>query len=254
MEKNISDQQLRYTITDLIIGCEPEHLSDILDKALENASLSQLISINQALAEPTTLSFLIKQLLHNPVIFKRMVRKSYYHENGFHKIVLLSGKNFKLRLHHFGAAARIPMENIHDHRWPFASAILSGELKMDIFRVSPMPANAEELYHFVYSSDKSTGSYSTELKGKAFLERTESRVYTPGESYLMRTEELHRIRNTQGEESITLILTGKPVSNQCNLYSKRPILEEEKKTVAYDPDDMAWMLGNLLEKIHPQLN
>lgn len=250
--KHTSGRLLRLFLTTNIINAKPQNLIRLIDGITGKAKETILTEINSVLSSPENLSFLIKQVINNDVLLSNVVKESYYHENGFHKIVLLSGKNFKLRLHHFGVAAKIPMENIHDHRWPFASSILTGELTMDIFKVSDK--GEEAFYHFLYGSDKQSGSYSTDFIGKRFLNKVDTRTYNAGESYLMHTNELHRIKNGTGQESITLILTGKPVSRRCNLFAKKEIAEAEKKTIPYSPAELKKMLQTISEKIYPQQN
>lgn len=252
--KHQSVKLLGLFLTTNIINAKPQKLVKLIDRLTANAKDETLIEINNILSRPDKLSFLIKQILKNEMLLSNVVSESYYHENGFHKIVLLSGKNFKLRLHHFGVAAKIPMENIHDHRWPFASSILTGQLTMDTFSASDIDKGEEAFYHFRYGSDKQSGSYSTDLIGRKFLNKIDTRIYNSGESYLMRTNELHRIKNTIGQESITLILTGKPVSKSCNLFAKKEIAEAEKRTIPYSSTELKMMLQTITEKIYPQLN
>lgn len=225
-----------------------------IDKMIETGDQYTLLEMNKFLGNSKMLVFLINKIMCNVKTLESVLAESYYHENGFHKIVLLSGENFKVRLHHFGTTDQIPMENIHDHRWPFASTILSGRLDMDMFEANLRTDDAERLHHFIYDSDKSTGSYSTNYKGDILLNRTLSVSYYTGESYLMLPDELHRITNEPGQESITLIITGKPISKTCNLYAKRPILQEEKITNKYSVNSLCCMLNEITEKIFPQKN
>jgi hypothetical protein len=229
-------------------------LVETIDELLNNNSSEVLTLINQSVSQPDILSLLIKRIIDSPLMFEKMLDESYYHENGFHKIVLLSGKNFKLRLHHFGVSSKIPMENIHDHRWAFASTILSGTLEMDMFKQSQLVGDENKLIHYVYNSDKSTGSYSTDKIGMVSLNKIESRFYEAGETYLMLPQELHRIKNQEGQESLTLILTGKPENNTCNLFALREINDEEKNTVKYEASELIKMLEKNIEKIFPQKN
>ena len=229
-------------------------LVETIDELLNNNSSEILTLINQSLSQPDTLSLLIKRIIDSPLLFAKMLDESYYHENGFHKIVLLSGKNFKLRLHHFGVSSKIPMENIHDHRWAFASTILSGTLEMDMFEQSQLVSDENKLIHYVYNSDKSAGSYSTDKIGMVSIHKIESRFYEAGETYLMLPQELHRIKNQEGQESLTLILTGKPENNTCNLFALREINDEEKNTVKYESLELIKMLEKNIEIIFPQKN
>ena len=86
------------------------------------------------------------------------------------------------------------------------------------------------------------------------LNKIESRFFQCGETYLMLPDELHRIKNQEGQESITLILTGKPENNTCNLFALREISDDEKNTIKYGEDELRKMLENNIEKIFPQKN
>lgn len=241
-------------IRNFILNGQIKELVETIDELLNNNSSDILTLINQSLSQPNTLSLLIRRVIDSPVNFERMLDQSYYHENGFHKIVLLSGKNFKLRLHHFGVSAKLPMENIHNHRWAFVSTILCGTLEMDMFEQSKHIIDENKLIHYVYNSDKTTGAYSTDKIGMLSLNKIESRFYEAGETYLMLPEELHRIKNQEGQESLTLILTGKPENKMCYLFALREINEEEKNTKKYEEVEIRKMLVNNMEKLFPQIN
>ncbi len=254
MQINIKYTRLQNTIIEHIYNGRLIDLISLMDRAVNKSNPAVLMEMNTILADPSILSLLTKRILSSKLLFNKLLKQSYYHENGFHKIVLLSGNHFKLRLHHFGVAAKIPMENIHDHRWYFASSILLGSLKMDMFQVSEDPIDAEPLYHFIYNSNKANGCYTTQFKGHAYLKKTSAVKFNQGDHYLMTPNELHRIKNQSGEESVTLILTGKTVGDTCNLFSKRDFLEEEKEMKGYEAASITAMLTALIEIFQPQLN
>lgn len=254
MSVSLKFTEVNNRIVDVVYSRQINKLIEYIDKINAQYGAEVLNQINTSLADPQILSFLVGLIRNDQEHFEQLIRDSYYHENGFHKVVLLSGKTFKLRLHHFGVSAKQSMENIHDHRWPFSSSILYGNLKMDLFKVSTVSRGGESLYHFVYNSNKQRGSYEVEMQGLVFLNKISSRSYEVGQSYLMLPDDLHRIVTENGQESITLILTGKPQSEECNLYAKRPILEEEKVVVNYSNTEMNEMLDSILEKIYPQKN
>ncbi len=229
-------------------------LGKLIDALVKDGKTNMLSLINRVISRPEVISRMVRSIINNDTLWGNALTNSYRHENGFHKIVLMEGEYFKLRLHHFGTTAKIPMENIHDHRWPFSSAILSGELKMDLFQRSDILSATEEVIHYIYKSDKSTDKYETVKIGNTHLEKIDTRIYYPGDTYLMRTDELHRITNQDGDQSVTLILTGKPISKECNLYARRPIVEEEKNLVHYSSSELRLMLEYILEEIYPQKN
>ena len=248
----LTNQQVQKVITESILRKSINTLKDILDSLLESNNDAVLLQINKVLSSPANLSLIIRKILGDSAAFRKVGKESYYHENGFHKIVILSGKNFKLRLHHFGAQAKIPMENIHDHRWAFASSILTGSLKMDLFKADDN--EGEQLIHYQYNSIKTNGKYSTDVIGSAKLKVIETKEFIAGQQYLMTCEDLHRILNKAGEESMTLILTGKPENVTCNLYARKAIEDNEKSTIPYEKKQLKRMLVQISEKIFPILN
>ena len=250
----LTKHQICQVIENLVINGNLHKLAAALEVIVAQNDDSILIPVNMVLSKPANLKHLIRQILNDAMLFDAVRIGSYCHKNGFHKIVLMQGANFKLRLHHFGARGLSAMENIHDHRWPFASNILVGKLCMQMFEANRNTREGELLMHHEYNSDKSSGAYSTTLRGFALLNKTKELFLQAGDSYMMMPEDLHRIISKQGEESITLILTGKPRGKTCNLYSKRVITHEEKETPNYGVSELRSHLEKLGEIIYPQYN
>lgn len=251
-ESKLQLLQIEDNLLNLIIVGDTGKFIRYLDSLVKDFNEEVLVLINALLAKPGILSMLIRQIISDRNLLTRVLTESYYHENGFHKIVLTAGEHFKLRLHHFGSSTKMPMENIHDHRWPFASNILLGSLKMDIFQ--PHDSEGEELIHYRYDSQKSNGAYGIAPLGYKKLKLVRSVEYKAGEQYLMPITHLHRIINKPGEESITLVLTGKPSSPVCNLYARRSITQVEQQPLKYEEKVLVKMLESCIEKIYPTLN
>lgn len=74
---------------------------------------------------------LCETLLTDDAFAAEVAARSYRHGNGFLKVVLLD-RGFKLRLHLWLPGTPCE-ENIHDHRWSIASAIIAGELNSEIW-------------------------------------------------------------------------------------------------------------------------
>lgn len=166
---------------------------------------------------------------------------SYAHGNGFIKIVLTRGEHWALRLHlhHTHAGAY----HVHDHRWPFASAILRGNLREDRFAVGPASvpatspsgplasspsgplASCSRWLHFRYSvgptpewSAVPTGGEDVGGGGGVSLRLLSKLDHPTGSVYAIGTQELHALPPMRDACS-TLVLTGTPRSDSCNLYS-----------------------------------
>ena len=243
-------RSILYTqIQELLINGKFQALCNFIDTSIAKHDVRVLADINSALSKPSMLRILISKILKNEDCFQITCSNSYCHENGFHKIVLLKGENFKLRLHHFGITGKAAMENIHDHRWPFASSILKGNLHMEFFELNNNSEDGELLLHHIYNSDKSSGSYEASLNGVARLKQIKKVIFSEGSTYLLLPQELHRIINNEQQESITLILTGMPVSESCNLYSRRTLTVAEKQTPNYSESTLRSHLQMILKYI-----
>ncbi len=251
-KSNVTSNQLSRILGKQLLAGELKKLFITIDILIQEGGNEMLLSINRFLSIPFNLSVMIHYILKDETLLNHVQKESYYHENGFHKIVLGAGKSFKLRLHHFGSSAKIPMENIHDHRWAFASTILKGSLTMDLFTTTQ--DEGEKVLHYRYDSNKQDGAYTIEPLGYTRLKVIERKEYISGKQYLMSTTDLHRIINKPGEESMTLILTGKPISSFCNLYAKRTIKDEEKSPITYNRTTLLKMLSQLSENIYPTSN
>ena len=202
---------------------------------------------------------LIRFVLDDEISFLQCLASSYKHANGFDKIVLMQGSNFKLRLHLYGSADTVVIaENVHSHRWPFASSILHGSIMMDIFQnTKSNPANkmeeslsdhdhVETFVHYIYHSDKQKGYFETVRIGPTELRQMSTIKYHKGQTYSMNVSDMHRIVSCHNH-AITLMLTGKPVSTTCNLFSPRAeLLQGETAIVPYSTDELKAKLSSTL--------
>lgn len=195
-----------------------------------------------------SLVVLLNNILAQNEMFEDCLRCSYRHANGFDKIVLCSSEHYKLRLHVYGADRKEEIaENVHDHRWRFASAVLNGVLTMDMFGEGP----GESFQQYVYNSDKSSGECGAEHVGPATLTKIGTMQYMSGEAYCMDTIEKHRIVSCRNN-AITLMLTGSPISDVCNLYSPRQtLLQHETKIMPYEPEQLRSKLVSIVRTLDP---
>lgn len=218
---------------------------DLLEKLAATRLPQALLTASEWLAAPENLPQLISAILHNEKASEKMLKESYYHQNGFDKIVLLSGKDFKLRLHHFHARpGHAPMENIHDHRWAFASSIIRGGFNMHLFEEHPDGEEERTLHN--YHSAKVDQKYATEEIGKRRLKVIERLQYVAGDSYIMLPDELHSIIHIPNQEAITLIMTGNNERSTCKLYAKGIIEDEQKQMERFEKDWLFEKLSNMV--------
>jgi hypothetical protein len=202
-------------------------LQQLLTQLVDSGPASRVLPLAlQLLGKPLVLSALLARIAHQPRWLQKVQDASYYHRNGFDKLVLVQGDNFKLRLHHFRPVDKLlPSENIHDHRWPFASAIISGQLHMKLFKANA--TNGVPVHQYRYNSQRGANIHRVEPIGPCRLATTDYLIYEAGSQYFMPTTALHQIVYQPGIEALTLVLTGKAERTTCRLFAKGALQEED---------------------------
>lgn len=78
--------------------------------------------------DPRALSDWLRFQLDDPDAVRQIAARSYWHANGFAKLVLHVAPSFRIRLHIWPAGdAHRGETNPHSHRWDFASSVLVGD-------------------------------------------------------------------------------------------------------------------------------
>jgi hypothetical protein len=239
------------------IGAKDEFIREVIEVGLDSGNYKTLCrqidslfksgyGTNQAhwlgniivcLAEKLNRIKLVKLLLESDEAIKQIQAVSYVHHNGFRKIVLLETKYFKLRLHVFEPIGQIvAQENVHDHRWPFGSVCLQGDLMCKIFEHLEFGEN--KFNHYLYRPVGADDSYTVNEDGIEPLHESSLLKIKKDMGYYLPENTLHRVINRSGERVITLVITGTPVKDTCNLYSEREFEEEKNQVERFDETDI----------------
>jgi len=168
---------------------------------------------------------LLIELLASPGQMRSLAARSYQHGNGFTKFELLSHGGYKVRLHGWlpGVAAE---ENIHDHRWGFASMILAGQLCSEAFLDDAL--GELTCTEYAYSSRQQGKAAGKERIGEARLRPLGRQIREAGDVYAMKPAELHRICISGRELIATLMISEPPLAGGSRL-----LVESSR---AIDPD------------------
>jgi len=151
----------------------------------------------------------LRQLLADRPALTEVASRSYLHGNGFYKIVLAEEAAFKVRLHVWfpGASAE---ENIHDHRWWFASRILGGQLVSAVYEEAAH-AEAAAYPEFLYFGRTASEDAWIKPIGQARLVRRAESVRRAGETYVLPPGVLHQILSADaGRMTATLMCQAAP--------------------------------------------
>lgn len=200
----------------------------------DNKALTQLASLLSQHCHLASITTLISSLIQSPELLAKIAARSYWHGNGFLKVVLLD-QGYKLRLHIWFAGTSCE-ENIHSHRWGFASHVLTGSLKSELWADAANddlsasrcasktgPANSRSLTlqtkEYVYTAKHQGGHTPVpahkKFIGTACLQKLQDITQTAGASYLMTPDQLHRI-NHPGQELVATIICTSPTQVLTN--------------------------------------
>lgn len=148
--------------------------------------------------------------------------RAYRHPNGFSKIVLLADPQFQLRLHVWRPAPEYPAatENVHGHRWDFASAVLAGGYRFQEFAHD---ARGEEFRGYLYHGHDGGRTYSMSPTGEARLRCTFDAELSSGSSYLLTADVLHRVVAPTDGTTVSLVLQGPHREIPVEVYAKEDL-------------------------------
>jgi hypothetical protein len=162
------------------------------------------LETTSSLAQPSRLAGLLRSLGHDGGAVANCASQSYLHPLGFHKLMLINAAPlFELRLHVWWPDSSPGADHIHNHRFPFASAIVRGGYKMQIFQAAATGVPMLE-YREQPSPD---GGWQLTAVSPAHLTPVASLNLAPGTSYAVAADTLHRVTVAPGSLCVTLLLS-----------------------------------------------
>jgi hypothetical protein len=185
----------------------------------------------------------LQALCTNAAGLRACAAESYRHGNGFYKVVLSQGAHYKLRLHVWlpGVSAE---ENLHEHRWSFASTVLTGSLHSEI-HAEDVTASAMEYDEYLYLAKEGDSPPSQTYIGKTWLACVSTSVRRAGDYYAMNPNTLHRIVRTDGGLTATLMCQSSP-ARRSNRLLTRPGQVPDVTQRYMDPGELSAVVERLL--------
>jgi hypothetical protein len=158
----------------------------------------------------------LRSILADPTALDRVVAGSYWHPNGFAKLVLHDGPGFRIRLHVWPAGEdRLGEPDPHSHRWDFASTVLTGAgLRVVEFVELLSPGSPEDVESIRYSY------YGRSLvpETKVFLRRDREFDVLTGARYTTVTSRIHTVAPKGNDLVATLLVQGPHTNPQAVVY------------------------------------
>lgn len=183
--------------------------------------LTEILGVDSA-------SRIVREILDDDRALAETAARSYAHSNGFDKITLLSSREpeFKLRLHAWWPGGRIGRngEFIHSHRWFFRSTTLCGRAHVETFTLRD---GGEPMYRHEYQPrDDAREMYGLRVVGRSSLASDLMFTLTPGSTYAMGPDLLHRVIRAGDAVSITLFVRWATTHPTASVFAESPILDE----------------------------
>lgn len=165
---------------------------------------------------------ILMSVLQNSALLYEISKRSYKHSNGFYKIVLgeLDVCGAKLRLHIWKSSAytiKFEDNDIHNHRWDFASLILAGEFLHEVYDFDSDGKIC--LYHYHYFSPEKSNVFSLDFVGKNNIKKTREFIQKPGECYYLSSNILHKVRVSGENISATLFLQSPVIKGNTDILT-----------------------------------
>lgn len=148
-------------------------------------------------------------------VLDRLAARAAVHHNGFVKLVVVDTdewgsaplKGFRLVLHVWDpAVAPHSVEEIHNHRWRFASVLLCGALKWEHFHEYDGEDKPIPCLEYEYRSPGRDTGYRLRPRGPVTLARQFVALAGVGARSLMTVSQIHRVEPVADTVSATLFL------------------------------------------------
>ena len=209
------------------------------------ATAEDLASLLSDFKTKFSLSDLIKDILQDDLLCKQIASRSYFHYNGFDKIIIHESVMCKLRLHIWWASNVEYKENIHDHRWNFASWIVKGEYINEIYREDK---DWGELYReYYYKPKKEKQNYALEFVGLTQLRKESIEKLEEGKISLCNIGNLHKVTPLMGINTVTLFLQSSSILPFARVLNTENIIDSDNiQAISMKADYLSNQLNKLI--------
>lgn len=158
----------------------------------------------------------VQECLATEDLTRHIAERSFFHPTGAAKVILtdFASELSQLRLH-FWIPNLTNMATIHDHKWDFASVLLTGDLIDETYE----ECETGIPYHGVLFSD-SIHSRIDEITslGTRALSLVARTQLCSGNSYVRHRDQLHRTQNNSSSTAVTLFFRTAPIKTSTRVF------------------------------------
>ncbi|HEX3650045.1 MAG TPA: hypothetical protein VHV49_16575 [Pseudonocardiaceae bacterium] len=186
----------------------------------------------------------LDELRNDEAAVRTVAERSYWHPNGFAKLVLHTEPDHRLRLHVWPAGdGRLGESNPHSHRWPFASTVVTGGgLHMVEYTESATRGRRYDRYR--YGADPADRA-ALLADGDARLTRVRSLHNRPGGVYSCDTDVVHTVAPIGAALTATVVVQG-PQRTPSTVVYRWPGLGDDQPNGVLTEADVLSLTGAVL--------
>ncbi|KFU75985.1 hypothetical protein SAMN04489729_1892 [Amycolatopsis lurida] len=168
--------------------------------------------------DPGTFLAWMREILRNEETVRDTAKRSYWHPNGFAKMVLHSSADFRIRLHVWPGSDEPSRgeSNPHSHRWEFASTIIAGE-GVHMAEYTEVVEGGVLHNRYWYGTDPANPA-ALRLDGQVRIRKLRAPHARLGQIYTCDSEVVHTVRPIDGSLTATLVFQGPHQSAKTVVY------------------------------------
>jgi hypothetical protein len=171
------------------------------------------------------LKILIRNLIDNQFDLNTVSKISYFHSNGFLKILLIDERpEFSVRLHLWPQGAFEDC-HIHDHPWHMTGVVLGGSYNWELFQVNTSLAenfNVSNLYECSYLNNYEGHLFS--FKNQVHVLKKDQLSLSKGSFFELNSESYHKIVKFTDKSADSIVITGPSNGVIANVISKEGLM------------------------------
>jgi hypothetical protein len=182
----------------------------------------------------------LEDLIHDDWLAADVAARSYWHSNGFAKLVVHvdDANGSRLRLHVWPEAGRrrAGYQNVHNHRWPFLAVVLCGAVRVQLFEEVDLPTDNTPVSFVKYVYDAGAPTLVAPFRevGGCVLRELDEAVYKSRDGHSCSTIELHAVAADVPGTTATLVIQGPAQCRSALVYQRagQPLLEDTGERIA----------------------
>jgi hypothetical protein len=168
---------------------------------------------------------LVEAVVADPDACLEASHGSYQHPNGFEKLLIASGSEaVKILIHTWTSDSveqALSSEHVHNHRWPFATLVLRGSYRFEVFTLE---GEEQTMFRYGYESAGDSEHYHLVPAGQAGGSLSIAFDLVSGAVASSSSSVLHRVVPIEFPIT-TLFIQGAPDQQQTTVLTDDPVEE-----------------------------